>query len=348
MTYTLGIDLHKRSTVWVLMDSAKNVLSQQTVLATRAEIPRAVKALGVAPGTVTASIEPVCGWRWYTKALEEAGITVKIANPSQIRLIADSRAKTDKNDATMLADLLRADFLPESYRSSDEVTSLRSLVRERAYLISIQTGLKNRIQAIVLRDGYLEGKGHPLLVRNREALLGLHDQEITRMYDLLTDIVARVRPLERELASRMAKNATAQLLMTIPGVGIVTASAVVAEVGDFSRFRSPTQLASYAGLVPTQRSSGNMTRLGHITKRGSRVLRYSLVEAAFRIRQNHGLYAFYERLAQKTGKKRARVALARKMLTIMWTMVKNNEPYNENRLHCMTKRDDLESALLTL
>ncbi len=347
MEYTLGIDLHKRSSVWVLLDKEKRVRFEQTLPATRSAIPGAVATLGVPAHEVCAVVEPVCGWRWYAEALEAAGLSVKIANPSKIRLIADSRAKTDRNDARTLADLLRADFLPESYRAPDDIVLLRSLVRERAYLIMIQTGLKNRLQAIVLRSGYLEYAVHPLLARNREALHALGDPEIERMYDLLLNIAERIKPLEQELTHRMKAHPVGILLMTMPGVGIVTASAIVAEVGDFTRFRTAQKLASYAGLVPSERSSGAMTRLGHITKRGSRILRYSLVEAAFRVRPQHALYTFYERLVPKTGKKRARVALARKMLIIMWTMVHKNEPYNQDRIGCMTKRDDLASAFLT-
>jgi transposase len=338
MTYTLGIDLHKRSSVWVLLDQERNTVLEQHVPATKAAIPEAVAALGVPVADVEVAIEPVCGWRWYTTALTAAGLSVKVANPSQIRLIAESRSKTDRNDARMLADLLRADFFPESYCAPVAVVSLRSLVRERAFLVTMQTSIKNRLHAIVLAKGYLETVGNPLRVKNRGSVEALGDPEIERTRDLLAEIAARIRFLEQDLTLRMKDDPTARLLMTMPGIGVVTAAVVLAEVGDFGRFTSGNHLASYAGLVPSQRSSGDKVRMGNITRKGSVALRCAMVEAAFRIRSQHSLSALYERLAPRIGKRRARVALARKMLTILWSMVHEQTPYDEGRTQRMTKR----------
>lgn len=345
MNYSLGIDLHKRSSVWVLLNNEKKVVSEQTLSAERDDIPYAIRQLGVPPEQVTAVVEPVCGWRWYAEALEQCGVHVKIANPSQIRLIADSRTKTDHNDARTLADLLRADFLPESYRAPKEVASFRALVRERQYLISIQTGLKNRIHAVVLREGHLNATLHPLRVRTTEALSAVQDAELTRLFDLLYDFERRIKPLEKELTRMVRTHPLGNLIRSMPGVGYITAGAILAEVGDFTRFRTAGQLCAYAGLVPSERSSGAYRRLGHITKRGSKVLRYSIVEASFRVRSNHPLYTFYARLVPKTGKKKARVALARKMLSILWHMVRTNTHFDPTQY--MTKRDDLATAFLT-
>ena len=338
MTYTLGIDLHKRSSVWVLLDQDRKTVLEQNVPATKAAIPQAVAALGVPVDDVEVAIEPVCGWRWYVEGLEAAGLSVKVANPSQIRLIADSRIKTDRNDARTLADLLRANFFPESYCAPDDVVSLRSLVRERAFLVSIRTSIKNRLHATVLSRGYLETVGNPLRVRNKDAMDALADPEIHRTRDLIDDISARIAFLENDLTKRMKSDSVATLLMTMPGVGIVTAGVVCAEVGDFGRFKSGNHLASFAGLVPSQRSSGNMIRMGNITRKGSAALRCAMVEAAFRIRPHHPLFEFYDRLAPKIGKRRARIALARKMLTILWTMVHNNIPFKEGHTQRMSKR----------
>jgi transposase len=338
MTYTLGIDLHKRSSVWVLLDQDRKTILEQNVPAVRAAIPQAVAALGVTPEDVQVAIEPVCGWRWYVEELEAAGLAVKVANPSQVRLIADSRAKTDRSDARTLADLLRANFFPESYRAPEEIVSLRALVRERAFLVSMQTGIKNRLHAIVLSRGYFEATGNPLRVKNQAAMDMLSDPEIQRTRDLLADIAARITVLEKDLSGRIEADHVAKLLMTMPGVGVITAAVVRAEVGDFDRFASGQHLASYAGLVPSQRSSGTMVRMGNITRKGSVALRCAMVEAAFRVRAQHPLAALYDRLAPKIGKRRARIALARKMLTILWTMVHDNEPFAEDRMQRMTKR----------
>ena len=344
MTYTLGIDLHKRSSVWVLINEKKEVVKKLTVPSTRGAVPVAVAELGVSPLQLKTAIEPVCGWRWYSEELEKHGLVMSIANPAQVRLIADSKQKHDAYDARMLAELLHIDYLPHAYRAPQDIVNLRALVRERAFLVRMQTSIKNRIHAIALRNGTLEGNSHALRSAHREHLRTA-DVEVNRMFDLLIEIGRYVKPLEKRLSAIVKEHPVCRLITSMPGFGVVTASAIYAEVGDFSRFSSGEKLASYAGLVPSQRSSGETTRMGHITKQGSGILRYSMVEAAFRVRAAHPLYPFYERLAPKIGKKRARVALAHKMLVILWHMVTANKPFDP--AHCMTKRCDLESPLLT-
>ena len=121
--------------------------------------------------------------------------------------------------------------------------------------------------------------------------------------------------------------------MTIPGVGPITASTICAEIGDFKNFKKPENLASFAGLVPRERSSGGKQRLGSITHQGSTYLRYVLIETALRIREvpeTISLFNFYKRIKTKSGAMKGRVALARKILTIMWYMMKYQKDYVAN------------------
>ena len=147
-----------------------------------------------------------------------------------------------------------------------------------------------------------------------------------------------IKELDAEVA-RYAKAPIPTLLMSIPGVGAVTAVSTWAEVGDFSRFSSADKLCAFAGLVPTERSSGGVQRLGHITRAGSTILRYVLVETAMRVRESEKsivLYNFYKKIKEKRGAMRARVALARKILSISWYMVKNDEKYEQRFSEHMT------------
>lgn len=143
------------------------------------------------------------------------------------------------------------------------------------------------------------------------------------------------------------KHPVAKLLMTFPGVGIVTALTIISEVADFSRFDSGKKLASFAGLVPRQRSSGESIRYGSITHAGSAPLRTALVETAMRIRVGNApeLYSFVERLTKASTAKKARVALARKILVIMWKMVITNTPYQPKNIPslCTTNLSDLDT-----
>jgi transposase len=156
------------------------------------------------------------------------------------------------------------------------------------------------------------------------------DEEIKDLLVVLKELDRHVDSIEEKMKEKSKNNQTMKLMMTMPGIGIITGCSIYAEVGDFNRFASPNALASYAGIIPRQRSSGEKVKMGHITKMGSKILRYSLVEASFRIRdtkKSKSLFSFYKRLSPKCGAKKARVALARKMLVILWYMVKNNTPY---------------------
>jgi transposase len=163
MKYTLGIDLHKKTSAWVVIDDKRNEMWKSTVACHPEDISIAIGKIPVSPKEVQVAIEPVTGWRWVTKQLGEAGMEVHIAHPRKIRLIAESNQKNDKNDALMLAELLRSGYFPESRRVSDEVFEMRTMLRDRAYVVSLRTGVKNRIHGIATTHGlHLIPGGNPL------------------------------------------------------------------------------------------------------------------------------------------------------------------------------------------
>jgi len=330
MTKTyLGIDLHKRSSVWTLLNQERKVLYEGNVSCTPEQVKDAIQRLPVKPEEVSVAVEPVCGWRWYTDILEQSGMDVHVANPYKTRLIADSKLKNDRVDAKALAELLRADYLPESYKAPEDINDLRMIVRHRAYLVRMRSGIKNRIHGICTRKGLHLTAENPMLKASMENIEKGTEEEIKDLFVVMKELDSHIVLIEKRM-SEISRNETIKLMMTMPGVGIITGCSIYAEVGDFNRFASPNALSSYAGIVPRQRSSGTSVKLGHITKVGSKVLRYSLVEASFRIRdvkKSKYLFSFYKKLVPKTGAKKARVALARKMLVILWHMVKNNTPY---------------------
>ena len=329
--YFLGIDLHKRSSVWVLLDSSKRVVQTENIVCTKKAFEEGLNKFNVDWRLAKAAIEPVCAWRWVANFLKAEGLDVRIVNPFKTRLIAENRLKHDKIDATILAELLRADFLPESYWAPDEVCRLRELVRHRTYLVRLRTSVKNRIHGTFGRNGEGEEIINPLRKRNSEKVEALMTDELRNLFSFLGELSKKIKPLDLAIAKEARRHDVAKLLMTMPAVGPITALTIAAEVGDWKRFDTPAQLTSFAGLVPRQRSSGQNVRFGRITKAGSRILRYSIVEAALRVRDTHDvrLNSFLSRLKETHGAKQARVALARKMLSIMWHMVKRNESYKD-------------------
>jgi transposase len=269
---------------------------------------------------------------------------VHIANPTKTRLIAESRMKHDALDARMLAELLKSGFLPEAYRAPDDIDRVRMLVRERTFFVQMRTSVKNRMHGILTRRGLHTAKHNPVGKAGAKEIRAGDDPELAGLLRLSEELTAHIEPLDARISKTVRITPHAKLLTTMPSIGDITALTVYAEIGDFSRFSTPNKLAAYAGLVPSQRSSGDRVRTGRITKAGSALLRTTLVEAAFRIRPSKNddrPYGFYDRVRVNSGAMRARVALARKMLTIMWYMAKHNIPYQPLLSESTRKWDDL-------
>lgn len=338
--YALGIDLHKRTSCWTLVDSNRSMVwSKKEVPVSRAGMEAAIATLPVPTKGLPVALEPTCGWRWVTDTLEAAGLLPHIANPYRLRLIADSTQKTDAADSRILAEFLSLGYLPESYRAPDDIERLRNLVRGRVYLVQVRASLKSRLQSLAVSRGL-----PPLRTRSPKALttLAQHpDFEFHELLLLLKEYTAHISVFDKAIEQETKQNKTAQLLMTMPSIGRITALAIVAEVGSFARFPTHKHLGSFAGLVPSEHSSGETIRRGHITKTGSKLLRTMLIEAALRVKEDTAplLYAFYLRVKNERGAMKARTALARKMLGIMWHMVKNNTPFDPS--YSTAKREDL-------
>lgn len=329
----VGVDWHKHTSTWVAIDKHRNKVYQRSWGCTPAEVTAAIASLPATPKEITLAVEPVCGWRWMTDICEQAGIDTRIANTIKLRQIAESGQKTDVNDACTLAELVRADYLPEAYKAPADVYELRALVRERAHFISQRVATKCRIQSICTARGAHETADQPLHKTGRDRLY-TKDSMLFEMFQSLEELSAHVIHLEQRIADTVKTTNIYQILTSLPGVGPITAAAVCAEVGDFGRFKTASALISYAGIYPKERSSGNRKQYGSIAKAGSKVLRYSIIEAAIRVRDtesSHNLYTHY--LAAKEDRhktpKQARIVVAHKLLTIAWYLVRQGAMYDD-------------------
>jgi len=334
MTTYIGIDLHKRTQTWVaLAENGKDTLFTREFPVTPAGVEAGIQLSKRCAKKIVVAIEPTCGWQWVVPLLRSCGMEVHISNPRKVKAIADSLQKTDENDATILAQLVRTGIMHESSEASPETQKLRALVRERVFLVRTRAGMKCRLEGIVTRNGRHRIEGSLSTKKGVRAITESGEAEWQRSVHSIADIGVYIAQLNREIAQH-AKEEIPTLLMTLPGVGAVTAVSIWAEVGDFTKFPTAEKLCAFAGLVPTERSSGGVQRLGHITRAGSSILRYVLVEAAMRVRDTEKssvLYQFYKRIKETQGRgaMRARVALARKLLTISWFIVKKNEAYQQ-------------------
>jgi len=337
--YHLGIDLHRKTSYWTLIDGERKILYKKNLPTTKEGIARGVEEMEISPAQVEAAIEPVSQWGWYGDCLAEQGVTVRLVDVYKTKLIAGTKLKNDKVDALALAELLRSDFLPTAYRAPEKTRDMREFMRHRAFLVRLRARIRGRVHQILWKHGIISPWSDLFGVKAREWLgkLSLRSpykeerEELTAMWQ---DISERLLLHNRTCEEMGARNLQAGLLMSIPGIGIITSLTILAEVGDFSRFSSPAKLACYAGLVSSSYSSGERTRLGHITHRGSVWLRTALVEATATVNPKWGaLHDFYHRIAEKKGSKVARVALARKMLTLSWHLIKTDQFYKTNVGH---------------
>ena len=239
--------------------------------------------------------------------------------------------KTDAVDARTLAHLLRTDLLPEAYVAPRELRELRELLRHHIALTRLRTALKNRVHALLARQGVQHGRAELFGPKGRTFLGELSLPEPTRrrlesLLALIADFDRELATVKREIQAHAKTDPRVAVLTQIPGVGAFIALLVIAEVGEVSRFPSARHLASWAGLTPRVRNSGERVRLGAITHQGSPHLRWGLVQAAQTAVQADGpLKTTYERIKHRRGSKVAKVAVAREILTLCYYGLRDGE-----------------------
>jgi len=328
----IGLDIHKKNTQACVKNDMEKVLMNVRFPSDSKDINEfldKIEPLGAASIVMEAT-----GFCMYIYDIIEArGHDVKVAHPFKVKALTAGRAKTDKNDAEMLAELLRLNAIPESYIPPKELRELRELTRFRQSLVRSSASIKNQVHAILAMRGI---KTPPPLRSHfsKKHVKWLRSLEIVQLDDFL-DIMAlidtKTAKADEDIGRICHDDEDVQRLKTIPGIGDVTATSFVAEIGDIHRFDSPEKLASYAGLIPIVRQSGEKMWAGPISKRGNATLRYLLIEAAYshvNSSKESKLTRFFERKSQAKGRKKAIVATSRKMLDVIYYMLKRGEAYH--------------------
>jgi transposase len=267
--------------------------------------------------------------------LDEHVARVVISNPLRTRAIAEAKVKTDKVDARVLAELLRAGYLPGIWRPDEELQALRRLVARRSGIVRERTRLKNQVQAVLHRNLLPRGPAADLFGKKGRAWLAEQplpvDEQIAvasalRRLDVAGEELALV---DRELAQVGLRSDDVKRLLTIPGVDRTVALSLMATVGDVARFTDSRRLVSYLGLDPRVRQSGTQpARHGRISKQGRAQARGMLVEAAWACAKTPGpLRAFFLRVRARRGEQVAAVATARKLAVLCWHLLSRGEDY---------------------
>jgi transposase len=315
MRVYVGMDVHRKRSQVALVDEHGGQLLNRNLANDSAELTSILGRLE--PGTPVA-FEAAYGWGWLAALLEELELEPHLVHPSRCKAIASARLKDDRVDARTLAQLLRAELLPEAWIAPQDVRDQRALLRYRAALVRMATALKCRVHAILADRGVsvqesLWGPAGRVLLAEL-ALPTVQRAVVADCLALIDAIGPLVARLEGDLVARARPDPRVQALQALPGIGPITAMTLVAEIGDIGRFPTARKLCAWAGLTPAVGNSDRKVRHGHITKMGSPWVRFVLQEAAQRAKTRPPFAAFYAKTAARRGKHIATVAVARKLL----------------------------------
>lgn len=332
----VGIDLHRQWSQLAVVDGDGELVRSRRV---RSRPDEMWQVFGELPTDepLEAAFEATFGYGWLADLLADAGVPAHMAHPLATKAIAAGRIKNDKVDAAMLAQLLRANLLPEAWIAPLEAREARRLVRTRASLVRMRSRLKSQIHA-VLADFALRPEASISIPTPRSQAPALFSkagrrwlaqqvlpeasrQRIEISLRVIDGLDGEIREVSQAMRQRFADDERVRRLLPIPGIGLFTAATVVGEIWDVRRFPCPRRLASWAGLTPKEHSSGDHHHLGHISKQGSRWVRWVLVEAATNHAMRHsGLRELFQRV--RRGKQEraqlAHVAVAHRLLTLCY------------------------------
>ena len=319
----VGMDLHRRRSVLVRMTEDGRRLGTARITNSPQELRRELARAGKSPRVV---LEATYGWYWAADTLAAAGAEVHLAHPLGVKAFSYRRVKNDERDAADLADLLRMGRLPEAWIAPAEVRELRELTRYRQKLVGLRTSCKDQVHAVLAKLGVPVTCSDIFGVAGSAWLDGLrlpqpYAGKVTSLRQLAGELSAAITMLSAVIADLLAGDRGYQVIQQLPGIGPVLAAVIIAEIGDVHRFKNAGQLCSWAGLTPRHRESDIKITRGHVTKQGSRVLRWALIEAIQRVPRDSVTGSVKDAIIARRGKQArniAKVAAARRLLTLVF------------------------------
>ncbi|MDC0937003.1 IS110 family transposase [Pirellulales bacterium] len=332
----VGVDLHKKTIslcVIELEGRTRKIIERRRF---RCDNEESMADYFIGLGDYQVVVEATASYEWFVQMVEKTADRVVLAHPGHLRVIAQSKRKTDKLDAQTLAEFLALDQIPESWRPTPRVREHRTLVRHRSYMQKRITSVKNKLRRVLAnynadQSNLFTAKGRKYLASI--TLSGADRFTVNQLCEELDQHGERLTAVNKQLRA-FAKDAPAPerearaVLGSMPCVGPVTFDVVLAEVGDIRRFSSGRKTTAYAGLAPGIRESAGKAKQLGITKEGSRLLRSILVETAWRlVNKTRRWGALYEKLRLRCGAKKAIVAVARRVWCVMTAMLKSGQEY---------------------
>ena len=330
----LGIDHHKKYSHVVAMNDSGAVCWDGQLDSTR-EAFQLLKESLPAGEPVQCVLEAGRNWGILYDALEELEMNPKLANPLKMRLIAETFTKTDKIDATTHAVILKAGLTPLVHVPSKEVRDQKNLLRQRVWLVKLQTMLKNRIHNVLDRNHLTQPETTDVFGARGRAWMNalvLRDPDgklLKADLELFDELRAHIRQTEKWIDEALKDNPDIPILMTFPGIGKILAALIALETNNIERFASPARFCSYSGLACSTYSSGGKTFHGGLIPTSNHHLSHAFIEAGWTaVRVSPYFQAFYRRLKSRKGSQDAIGAVGRKMCEITW--------------HCLTKKKNYE------
>ena len=316
----VGIDLHRQRSVFVRQSESGEQLAAVRIINDPVAWKLQLELAGCDPEVV---LEATYGWYWAVDVLHACGARVHLAHPLGVKGFRYRRVKNDVRDAADLADLLRMGRLPEAWIAPPQTRELRELVRYRAKLVAIRSGLKAQIHAVLAKAGVLIAVSDLFGVTGRQRLAEVplghaYAQRIRSLLELIDILDGHEVRFAAMIAERLGTHRGYQAIQQVPGIGPTLAAVFVAEIGDVHRFTDPAHLCSWAGLTPRHRESDTVVHRGHITKQGSKAVRWAAIEAVQRHPTTAKIFADKQRIEARRGKNIAKVAAARKLLTLVY------------------------------
>lgn len=329
----IGVDLHVRRQSVCWCDTATGEQQERALDHERDDV-RAFYAQFAAPAVV--GVEAMGYSLWFHQLIEASGHRLLVGDSLAIRQFARRRQKNDRRDARLLLDLLLHDDFPLVHVPPPASRDVLALLRYRHRLVRIRTMLRNGLQAVALSHQLRLGPGL-FTARGQEQfaalpLQGAYAAQRQHSLLLLASLADQMHAVEDELRARAQTDARVIRLRTHPGVGLLTALALVHALEPVTRFDRARRIAAYCGLDPKEHSSGEVQRFGHISKQGNRLLRFLLIEAArTTIRDDEDLRRFYFRIENRKNSAVAIVAVARKLVLRLYRMLREEIDYDEFR-----------------
>ena len=349
----VGVDLHKTQfTVCAMDDGGEYLLGKryQTTEEGYEEFINEMHSQEENGYSIELAVETTSNARFFKNRMEKEGFVVKVVNTNRFKVITTSTKKTDANDAATLAYYLVKEMLPEAHLCSQTSEEIRRLLKTRSVLVQSMVKIKNQIHGMMLGYGIETKAAQFQSKKKRQELINdLADHNYSDftasslkvMLKILDDLTEEVKEIEKHLGEMVEENDDVELLMTVPGIGINTATTIAAYTEDLERFEGNyKKFAAYVGIVPSVHNSNESIHYGRITKHGPQELRTAFVQAAMgmirltKVTSEWRLIKEYQRRKEDKGSGRAIIALARKISRIVFVMLSKRERFNPDLMRC--------------